>query len=584
MHRRVALMLFGLLALALAPARAGAAEVVAIVNGEPLLRSEFGQALLGTLGPSAMETLVDWTLVAQQARRRGITASDDELAARRRLEVDLRLRAVMARARLGPGEFRATLEAGGWSLEDLRQELDATISANALRVRLLAEKLLEPTMDLSEGALRAHYERTRGERRLAAHIVVRTRAEADRLLDRLRRSPDGWADAVLRTSLDRASVPYNGRLQPVPVASALGRALADVPEGGMTLFEGDGGAWHVVRALGSVPAAAEPFDEVADRLKAELRVLRADAPFQALLAELNARADVIVNLSSEPRRRRILGGDAAAFVNGEPLADAEVAEMLVEEYGRTMIGPYVERTLIFQEAARLGVTVSREECEERRALIAAQLLEEQAAERGMSPEGLRSLLAGSGFGPEQIKAELARRLVCPEDVRATLLAEKLVADGLEVTEADIRDAYRELHGPRIIVKELSTEDGAAADRMYRSLARGLSMDLVARTQTARLGRWLEGAPLVTVTPGHPLWRYAYDLKVGGTSGVFQQGGRYRIIKALQRSSPSDAPPLESVRDSLARDVRMRKLRARTGALLLKLRAESDVEILLPSRT
>ena len=56
------------------------------------------------------------------------------------------------------------------------------------------------------------------------------------------------------------------------------------------------------------------------------------------------------------------------------------------------------------------------------------------------------------------------------------------------------------------------------------------------------------------------------------------GGKYRIIKVLQRRSGADAPPLESVRDTLRRRVFLRKARSRIEALIVRLRAEADIEV------
>ena len=70
------LLLIGLLALA--PLPAARAGTVAVVNGQELSRPEFGRALVRTLGMSAMETFVDWALVAQEAGRRGLAVTQDE--------------------------------------------------------------------------------------------------------------------------------------------------------------------------------------------------------------------------------------------------------------------------------------------------------------------------------------------------------------------------------------------------------------------------------------------------------------------------------------------------------------------------
>ena len=91
-------------------------------------------------------------------------------------------------------------------------------------------------------------------------------------------------------------------------------------------------------------------------------------------------ADPRRRLQSDPQDVARVGDQALVpFVNGQPLALDELAEVLVHEYGHTMIEPYVERTLILQEAARRGLSVDEREYEARLGLIGAQLFEDQAA-------------------------------------------------------------------------------------------------------------------------------------------------------------------------------------------------------------
>jgi parvulin-like peptidyl-prolyl isomerase len=556
-----------------------AADVIAVVNGEPISRADFGLALVQSLGRSVMNTFVDRALVEQEARRLGIGVTDAELAERRELEVDLRLRAVPTRARMGPHEFRTLATLRGWDMAEFRRQIERGISDGSLRVLLLAEKMLVPRLDLSDEALRTYYERTRGRRCVAAHIVVGGRRAADRLLATLRDKPELWTQVVLQASLDRGSVPYKGRIGPVPADSDLGRALSGMQPGELKAHQ-QGELWQILRFIREVPPADEPFDQMRDRLRAELIVVECRTAFDALLAFLNQQSTVVVNLSSDERVRRLLGEETAAFVNGEPLALSDLADALVEEFGPKMLEPYVERTLLTQEARRRGVTVSEEAFEARLKAIGEQLFGEQAAQRDIATDELADLLTKTGVGVADFKEELVQQFASAEDVRATLLAEKMVEEGVEVSENDIVDAYRELRTGRLVVKELSADTSDAAELLRRKISQGADFDLVARTELSEPGTWVTGSLTRIVTSSHPYYLYVKDLAVGEVSVVFEHAGKYRIIKLLRRHFPSDPPPLEAVRDSLEQEVRLRKARARIQALLVKLKAESDVEITL----
>ncbi len=568
-------IVFAALALA-SPAGAGDGAVVAVVNGQAISREEFGRSLVNSLGPSALGSVMDRMLVQQEARRQGITVTEQELAARKELELELSMRTLLERVRMGPDEFREASRQYGWDADAIRKELSESISETPLRIQLLAERLLEPQMDLSEDALRAYYERTRGRRYAAAHIVVAQRSQAEGLLSALRGNPEMWTEAVLQMSLDRASAPYKGRIGPVPASSEFGRVLAGMKPEELRLRD-DGRYWHVFRFIKEIPAAEEPLEQVKDQLRAELVAVTARQQFDVLLARLNADACVVVNLASDPSDRRALGEDVAAFVNGEPLLIDDLAEALIEEFGPAMLQSHIERTLILQEAAGRGVSVSADEVDARKQMVADRLLQEQALLRGTTADDLSASLKANGVDVDQFKESLLREFVPPDNIRATLLAEKMVAPDVEVTEADLQEAYADFSGERLVVTEAVADTQAAAQRMLEQVRQGASFDLVALTESAEPGLWMERGRLLNVMGSHPYYPYAKDLREGETSRVFEHAGKYRIIRLLKRFSPPEAPSLDSVRSSVEREAFLRKARKRIRALILKLQAEATIE-------
>jgi hypothetical protein len=583
MRLRLSIVALCLLATAMASAAEtpAAAETpspnVAVVNGQAVTRAEFARSLLSTLGTSAMQAYVERVLVAQEARRQRITVTDAELQARWDVEMSLRLQAAQQETRMGPEEFRAAAADRGMSEEQVRAELASTISRDALRTKLLSEKLLESYVDLSDKALRAHYQRTRGRRFSAAHIMVNDQREAQRLVEVLRDRQDLWPDAVTAYSLDRASKPFKGRIGPVPAESPLGRVLAGMSPGALSVWQ-EGQLWHVVWMIKEVPASGEDFDKIKDRLRAELLALESRSKLYDLLADLWQNATVVVNMSPDAATRRALGEDVAAYVNGEAIRAEDLSEALVREFGPTTLPAYIERTLLFQEAARRGLTVPQQELDARLKTIGGRLFEDQAAQTGMSVKDFQEVVQTRPGGVEDLKGRLVREFVSRDDVRATLLAEQMVAPDVKVSEQDVQDAYKEYGGERYVVRDMAAETRAEAERVLDRIEQGASFDLLARTESAAPGVWLEGAGMTTVTAGQPWYERVKGLEAGQTSGIFLQDGKYHIIKVVEHAPPSERPPIESVRDKLEREVFLRKAMDRIQALLLKLRAESTITV------
>ncbi len=560
-------------------AAVAARDAVAIVNGRPIDRAEFALCLVRSLGRSAIQSFSDRALIEQEAARLGLTLTDEEFARRKQLAVAMQARAVLAETRMGQEEFQATAEAQGWHVSELHARIEASISDRSLRSQALVEKILAPSLAIDEADLRDHYERTRGRRYAAAHILVPTRARAEDVIDRLRGDMSLWTQFVIERSLDRDSLPYKGRLRPVLPSSLLGAALADMGPGDLKVLA-CGDYWQVVRLIREIAPSGESFEDVADAVRAEVLATRAAERGNYLLADLHSRAHVVANLSPDPNVRRLLGEETAVFVNGQALPVARLAEVLVEDYGADMIEPYIERVLIEQEAERMAVAVTDAELEARMTAIADGLLRDHAAAGGIDEEQLPEALARRGVDAADLRRDLLAKFVAPEDVRATLLAEKLVRDGVEVTRQDVVRAHRELGEPRATVKVLSARDVVTAEQMDRRLRRGVSFDLVARTQSPRSGVWMPGHLELTMSSSHPYYAQLRRLQTGETSGVFKHGGQYRIIKLLRRHPSVEPPPLETVYEELERRVRLLRSRDRVQALLVRLKAESDIQVLL----
>jgi len=179
-------------------------DTVAVVNGEPISRASFerelrqfrvgsgeGSAPAGLLQKSVLDDLVARALLLQQARARSITVGPDQVE-----RAFLRLRA----------------EYPGTAFDDLlaQERLSAAELRLRLRDRLTTEKLFQeevfPRVQVSEEEIRRWVEEHPGEldepeRVHALQIVVKTREEAQRIREEVRKKPQSFADAARRASI-----------------------------------------------------------------------------------------------------------------------------------------------------------------------------------------------------------------------------------------------------------------------------------------------------------------------------------------------------------------------------------------------
>ncbi|HEX7623108.1 MAG TPA: peptidyl-prolyl cis-trans isomerase [Anaeromyxobacteraceae bacterium] len=186
------------------PAPKSGPRAVAVVNGEPIaaeaLKRELEHARAagaeggspdGVLRRRLLEDAVERALLLQQARARNITVGQDQVE-----RALLRVRAdypgshfddLLAQERLSQGELKARLK------EQLTVE------------KLFADEVF-PGVQVTEADVARHYaehpaEFEQPQQVHASQIVVRTREEAQKLREELRRRPKSFADVARRASL-----------------------------------------------------------------------------------------------------------------------------------------------------------------------------------------------------------------------------------------------------------------------------------------------------------------------------------------------------------------------------------------------
>ncbi len=571
------------LVLAAAFLAAGAAEcavpqgAVAVVNGRAIRRWDFERALVRTLGRATFDRFVDGVLVEQEAARKGIGVSEKELEARRKLELDLSMRRVFQNARMTAEEFRSLAAAYGWEEDAARREIEDSLSPWVLRIRLLSEKLLRAHVEITEPEVRRYYEWTRGERYGAAHVAVGDEAMARQLMEEIEQGELSWAAAVARHSLDRASVQYGGRMLPVPASCELGTVLARMQPGELKLYS-DGELWHVLQLIRRIPPARASFEEVKNTLKEELYCRKVDETIDSWLAGLHARACIVPNISGDPEVRRVLGADVVAFVNGMAVPVSRFGEAVLDRFGARLIEPHIERELIFQEADRRGVEPTEERLRERLMSIGDRLFAERLAALGMDAEEFAGELSAAGISAHQYKDRLIQDFVARDDVRAILLAEQMVAGGVEVTEQDVRQAYQEHYGERLDVRRIIVEDAAKAEEIRNRALSGASFQLLVQTESVEPYAWMHKGLVTDIAAGHPYFEHVRDLREGELCNVFQRQGKYHLLKLVARRLPAEPPPFESVREAMRERAMREKTRRRVIAWLEKLKAEAQIEV------
>jgi len=540
---------------------------LAVVNGQSVSRGELGRALVPLLGRTEVKMLVHHALLAQAARAAGVSIEGRDLDARRELMLDITVQQHIEGSRMTLDEYVEEAKANDLTLDGLREYYARRIATVDVRNHLLTQELLRKDMDLGDAAVREHFERTRGDRYVAAHIEVPDRNSAEKLEAVLRKDRRLWAKAVAYNSMDRVSVPYKGRMQLIAAASDLGKVLAGLAPEELTVAQ-VGRNWHVFMFISTVWATEDDFDKVRDRMRSELAATLTIAGQGALWGSLMQECEIVTNMPRDPQAAAILG-DAVAFVDGEPISVDALAEALVERFGENALPGYIERMLVFQAAEREKLVCTDAEVDARAAELTDEIIAARAYERGVSVEKLTERVDDV---EAYRRAILARRMT-RDDVRALLLAERLAAIDMTVTPEEIAEARRGLQGRRVLVEEVSVASSLVAEQMRASMLDGVAPHVVAAAIDA--DGW-QRPITVWVTAGHPWFKHVKDVKNKGISKVFAHGGRHHIARVRKQFQP-DSLADEALQAASERQARRVKMRKRLAALLVKLRAQAEIK-------
>ncbi len=262
--------------------------VMATVNGEVIYMEQLNEILVANYGMTIAQHLVADMLVEQEAKRRGITVTEDDI----RAEGDYKLDQVTVQPDAGPAErrelLRRMLAKEGLSYADYQR---------VLRREALLRKMAMADVRIYEADLRNEFDRQYGRQVLVRHIQVESIATAEQILQMVRDGAD-FARLAQEYSLDPSG--KQGGLRP-PIGAMTTECPPVIRDVAMSLRRpGElseiirtGTAYHLLQLEQDIPPQDASFEEVKDQLRAS--VLRRTIDEQAkprLLQRLFSQANL----------------------------------------------------------------------------------------------------------------------------------------------------------------------------------------------------------------------------------------------------------------------------------------------------
>jgi parvulin-like peptidyl-prolyl isomerase len=536
-------------------------DVMAIVNGKDISRTDLIDACVRRYGEDVLESLVNKKLIANYCSKRGVTVTTDEITA----EIDR----MAARFQLGREQWLSMLEKERGVTP---QEYARDIIWPTLALRKLAAAKLQPTQEEVDRA----YEQEFGEMVRARLIAVSDQAKAKALHAELANDPNSFPRVAIEHSEDVGSASMGGLIQDIRhhVGDQTIEAAAFALRPGQIspILSINGGQQFVIlKCDARIPPRNVPRAEVENRLIERIKDEKLRETAGTLFADLQ-KAATITNVYNNPQLRETMPG-VVATVNGDKVTMQELGNECLLRHGEEVLEDEISHLVLSQALTAAGVT-----------LTDADILEEtkHAAELAgvVDAKGeadIKTWLAGVTEEQGITADQYYRGSVWP-----SAALKKLTSKNVTVDEADIRKGYEANYGERVRCRAIVLSSMRRAQEVWDKARRNPSPeyfgDLAEEYSIEPTSKALRGeVPPLGRHGGQPqLEDVAFQLQDGQLSGVIQMGDKFVILRCEGRTERLSIDEGD-VRQILYNDIYEKKLRIAMSEKFEQINAAARVD-------
>lgn len=535
-------------------------NVVAIVNGEKLMRSELAAECLRHYGHEVLESLVNKELIAAHCEARGVAVEEAEidaevarLAARFQVPVDQWLAMLQKERDINPEQYR-------------RDIIWPTI---ALR------KLASEQLQVTEKELREAYETEFGPQVKVRMIGLRgSRADAEKVQREAAANPKDFGRLAREKSADAESASANGWIQPIRLHvgdKQIEDAAFALKEGEVSPVVTINNQHIILLCEGRIPARAVKMEEVADRLEESIRDTKLRGEASKLFAQLQKDAKVVNILNDEAKKKEMPG--VAATINGRPVSIKALSEECLVRHGKDTLNGLVNRRIIEQTLRKNNVKVTGQDIDDEIDEAAARMVGLDKSGKPDREKWLKQVTSEPGVTVE---------LYVRDAVWPSVAMKALCKAQVKITDEDLKKAFESNYGERVSCRAILVDDLRKAQKVWQAARENPTEEnfaqLSAEHSTDASVRALDGEiPPIRKHGGRPvLEEEAFKLKKPGElSGIIQTDGKYVILYYLGRTK-SDTVTLEEVRSDLYDHVYRVKLNDSMGKLFDQMQQTASV--------
>lgn len=534
-------------------------DVMALVNGKDISRKDLINACVKRFGEEVLESLVNKRLIMSHCEKRGITISQQEIAA----EVDR----MAKRFKLGREQWFEMLEKErGISPEEYARD----IVWPTLALRKLAAEQVQPTREEIDQAFESQF----GEMVGARLIAVNDENLARKLHAQLAADPDGFARVAIEHSIDVNSASVGGLIQPIRRHvgdPAIERAAFQMQPGQISSIIPVASQFVILRCENRIPARQVARGEIEQQIVEKIKDEKLRGVANQLFGQLQSAATT-VNVFNNPQLRETMPG-VVATVNGDRITMNDLGQECLLRHGDDVLEIEISQLLLEQALTQANqqVTEADLQAEVSHAAVLAGVVDAQG--NADLEKWLAAVTEESGVDQKQYLRD---------SVWPSAALKKLTASDVQVNEEDLQKGFEANYGERVRCRAIVLSTMRRAQEVWDKARKNPTLqyfgDLAAEYSVEPTSKALRGeVPPLQRHGGQPqLEKAAFALQPGQLSGIVQVGDKFVILLSEGHTQP-DNIRMADVRDILQRDIYEKKLRLAMSEKFESIRERSRID-------
>jgi foldase protein PrsA len=241
---------------------------------------------------------------------------------------------------------------------------------------------------------------------------------------------------------------------------------------------------------------------------------------------------------------------------------------LVDTYGDDALDVLIRRTLIYQAAAKEGISATNSELNQKlKILINGEIDGLMRTYRIKDRADLEKELTKIDSSLAQLEEKLSKKMRKQAEVE--VLAEKVMTKTVTVTEEELKKVYDQEYGEKIEASQIVYNTRSDAEDTLKKLKSGADFATMAKNDSIDRVSAAKGGKMQPFSPKDGIGTQVANLKVGEISDIIKTDYGYHIIQ-ITGKKPASNKDFKAVRSELEKTARNQRYKERLGPWLISL--------------